>query len=48
MTWGEFKKAIERQGVEDADRVNYIDWHDDGVFEGPVVKFETTGSFDVT
>lgn len=26
MTWGEFKQAIERQGVKDNNRIIYIDY----------------------
>jgi hypothetical protein len=25
MTWAEFKQAVEAQGVEDSDEINYID-----------------------
>jgi hypothetical protein len=29
MTWGEFKAAVEKQGVTDTDKLWYIDWHGD-------------------
>lgn len=45
MTWGEFKKKIESQGVEDDDKINYIDWAFD--CEEPVVEFDHVGNFSV-
>ncbi len=26
MNWGEFKAAVEAQGINDADTIDYIDW----------------------
>ena len=49
MTWGEFKKRLEQQGVEDGDKLDYIDWHDDGMTDGPVATYDERlpGSFHV-
>jgi len=26
MTWGEFKRMVEEQGLKDSDEIEYIDW----------------------
>lgn len=41
MTWGEFKQAIERQGVKDNNRIMYIDF--DPIFRLRVDAVESEG-----
>lgn len=32
MTWGEFKAAVEAAGVEDSEKIAWIDWSGIGLF----------------
>ncbi len=45
MTWGEFKEWVEKYGVEDGDRIDYMDFE---VHAEIVERTEQDGAFFVS
>jgi hypothetical protein len=45
ITWGEFKKKLEEQGIKDETKIAYIDMHGDW---NPKIHFHIDGSCNVT
>ncbi len=43
MTWGEFKKAVEKKGVKDIDFISFIDTT--GIYDGELITVNRVTTF---